>query len=198
MRPIGRSTVEIGGNYWEIRETFGRPRICWVLVCGGDGCKHRVARMMWATGLRAKTFTKGPSATDSPHAWLVAANRFERLFPVAQLIRGVGQRPYLCLNGRRVAVSGRHPGSELASRHFLRDGCAAHRRTSSARDSDGPATPSAHLRHAALPGLVSGNTQLPIANRCSPPPTSRRACLVEATVEKSPVWRACLGRSSGD
>lgn len=65
------------------RETYGSPSIWRALVQRGRRVgKHRVAQVMRAAGLRAKTVTKWRATTDSSHAWPVAANTLERQFTI--------------------------------------------------------------------------------------------------------------------
>lgn len=77
--------VEICLIHRESRETYGSPSIWRALVQRGRRVgKHRVARVMRAAGLRAKTVTRWRATTDSRHAWPIAANRLQRQFCVEQ------------------------------------------------------------------------------------------------------------------
>ena len=65
------------------RETYGSPSIWQALVHRGHRIgKHRVARLMCADGLRAKTMKKWRGTTDSSHRLPVAANRLDRQFTI--------------------------------------------------------------------------------------------------------------------
>jgi transposase InsO family protein len=67
----------------ESRETYGSPSIWRALLQRGRRVgKHRVARVMQAAGLRAKTVTKWRATTDSRHAWPVVTNTLARQFTV--------------------------------------------------------------------------------------------------------------------
>ena len=67
------------------RETYGSPSIWDALVKRGHGAgEHRIARLMRAEGIRAKTVKKWRATTQSNHRMPVAANVLKRQFTVAQ------------------------------------------------------------------------------------------------------------------
>ena len=69
----------------ESRETYGSPSIWNALVKQGHGAgEHRIARLMRAEGIRAKTVKKWRATTQSNHRMPVAANALNRQFTVAQ------------------------------------------------------------------------------------------------------------------
>jgi transposase InsO family protein len=69
----------------ESRETYGSPSIWQALVQRGHRIgKHRVARLMCADGIRAKTVKKWRATTDSRHQLPVAANRLDRQFTITR------------------------------------------------------------------------------------------------------------------
>jgi len=69
----------------ESRETYGSPSIWDALVKRGYGVgEHRIARLMRAEGIRAKTVKKWRATTQSHHRLPVAANVLNRQFTVAQ------------------------------------------------------------------------------------------------------------------
>lgn len=66
------------------RRSYGSPRITDELKAGGTVCgRHRVARLMRAAGIRAKTVKKYKATTDSKHTLPVAANLLARQFTVS-------------------------------------------------------------------------------------------------------------------
>ena len=78
-----RLLVEIRAIHTESRRTYGSPSIWDRLQKRGQGVgKHRVARLMRANGIRAKTVTKWRATTDSQHKLPVAANTLDRQFAV--------------------------------------------------------------------------------------------------------------------
>jgi putative transposase len=67
----------------ESRHTYGSPSIWQALVQRGHRIgKHRVARLMCADGIRAKTVKKWRPTTDSRHRLPVAANTLNRQFTI--------------------------------------------------------------------------------------------------------------------
>ena len=69
----------------ESRETYGSPSIWDALVKQGHSVgEHRLARLMRAEGIRAKTVKKWRATTQSHHRLPVAANVLNRQFTVAQ------------------------------------------------------------------------------------------------------------------
>ena len=69
----------------ESRETYGSPSIWDALIKRGRSVgEHRIARLMRADGIRAKTVKKWRATTDSGHPWPVATNALNRQFQVAQ------------------------------------------------------------------------------------------------------------------
>ncbi len=75
--------VEIKAIHKESRETYGSPRIHAELKRRGQRCgKKRVARLMAASGITAKTKMKFKATTDSKHKHPVAANVLDRRFNV--------------------------------------------------------------------------------------------------------------------
>ena len=76
---------EIRVIYRESRETYGSPSIWDALMKRGhDVGEKRIARLMRAEGIRAKTVKKWRATTQSNHRMPVAANALNRQFTVAQ------------------------------------------------------------------------------------------------------------------
>ncbi len=68
----------------ESRRTYGSPRVHAALQAEGQQVgEHRVARLMRAGAIRAKTVKKWRATTDSAHPHPVAPNRLNRQFAVA-------------------------------------------------------------------------------------------------------------------
>ena len=75
--------VEIRSIHRESRQTYGSPSIWDALVKRGHRVgENRVARLMRAEGIRAKTVKKWKATTDSGHRLPVAANTLNRAFTV--------------------------------------------------------------------------------------------------------------------
>jgi transposase InsO family protein len=73
----------------ESRETYGSPSIWDALIKQGHGVgKHRIARLMRAEGIRAKTVKKWRATTQSSHRMPVAANVLDRQFSITRPNRG--------------------------------------------------------------------------------------------------------------
>ncbi len=69
----------------ESRQTYGSPSIWYALLRRGQRVgEHRVARLMRADGIRAKTVKKWRATTQSTHRFPVAENTLNRQFTVAQ------------------------------------------------------------------------------------------------------------------
>jgi putative transposase len=69
----------------ESRETYGSPSIWDALIKQGHGVgKHRIARLMRAEGIRAKTVKKWRATTQSSHRMPVAANVLDRQFSITR------------------------------------------------------------------------------------------------------------------
>ena len=69
----------------ESRETYGSPSIWDALVKQGHRVgKHRIARLMRAEGIRAKTVKQWRATTQSHHRFPVTTNTLNRQFAVAQ------------------------------------------------------------------------------------------------------------------
>jgi len=69
----------------ESRETYGSPSIWDALVKQGHGVgKHRIARLMRAEGIRAKTVKPWRATTQSSHRMPVAANVLDRQFSITR------------------------------------------------------------------------------------------------------------------
>jgi transposase InsO family protein len=67
----------------ESRETYGSPSIWDALIKQGHGVgKHRIARLMRAEGIRAKTVKPWRATTQSSHRMPVAANVLDRQFSI--------------------------------------------------------------------------------------------------------------------
>ena len=67
----------------ESRQTYGSPSIWQALVQRGHRVgAHRVARLMRAEGIRAKTVKKWRATTNSSHPYPVAANTLNRRFTI--------------------------------------------------------------------------------------------------------------------
>lgn len=80
-----RLVAEIRAIHAESRGTYGSPRVHATLQAQGQrvGAK-RVARLMRASAIRAKTVMKWRATTDSSHQHPVVPNRLNRQFAVAQ------------------------------------------------------------------------------------------------------------------
>jgi len=79
-----RLVRHIRAIYAEMDRTYGSPRIHRELVARGIACgRHRTARLMRATALRAKRAPKFTVTTDSTHAFPIAANILDQQFTVA-------------------------------------------------------------------------------------------------------------------
>jgi transposase InsO family protein len=77
--------VDIRAIHREYRQTYGSPSIWDALVKRGHRVgENRVARLMRAAGIRAKTVKKWKATTDSGHRLPVAANTLNREFRVEQ------------------------------------------------------------------------------------------------------------------
>ena len=77
--------AKIRGIHRESRETYGSPRIWDALVKQGHRVgEHRIARLMRAEGIRAKTVKQWRATTQSNHRMPVAANALNRQFTGAQ------------------------------------------------------------------------------------------------------------------
>ena len=84
MRANRGLLVHIRAIHAESRRTYGSPSIWDRLRQRGHGVgKHRVARLMRAHGIRAKTVKKWRATTDSTHALPIAANDLDRQFAVS-------------------------------------------------------------------------------------------------------------------
>jgi len=69
----------------ESRETYGSPSIWDALIKRGhDVGENRIARLMRAAGIRAKTVKKWRATTQSHHRLPVAANQLNRQFTIEQ------------------------------------------------------------------------------------------------------------------
>ena len=90
-RPESRRTAEnrqllaqIRVIHAESRSTYGSPRVHGTLQAQGQRIgEHRVARLMRASALRAKTVKKWRATTDSAHQYPVVPNTLNRQFAVA-------------------------------------------------------------------------------------------------------------------
>ena len=72
----------------ESRETYGSPSIWDALVKRGHRVgENRIARLMRADGIRAKTVKKWRATTQSNHRWPVAENTLNRQSTVAHPTR---------------------------------------------------------------------------------------------------------------
>ena len=79
-----RLVAEIRVIHAESRQTYGSPRIHATLQAQGQRVSpHRVARLMRADGIRAKTVKKWRATTDSAHPYPVVPNTLNRQFAVA-------------------------------------------------------------------------------------------------------------------
>ena len=79
-----RLVAEIRVIHAESRRTYGSPRVHATLQAQGQRVSpHRVARLMRAGGIRAKTVKKWRATTDSAHAHPVVPNTLNRQFAVA-------------------------------------------------------------------------------------------------------------------
>jgi putative transposase len=75
--------VEIQVIHRSSRRTYGSPRVHEELKAGGKRHgKKRVARLMKAKGIRAKTARRFRTTTDSNHAHAIAPNTLDRQFAV--------------------------------------------------------------------------------------------------------------------
>lgn len=75
--------VEIRALHARSRRSYGSPRITHDLRESGQRVsENRVARLMRADGIRAKTVKKWKATTDSRHKWPVAPNTLNRQFTV--------------------------------------------------------------------------------------------------------------------
>jgi putative transposase len=107
----------------EARETYGSPSIWDALIKQGHGVgKHRIARLMRAEGIRAKTVKPWRATTQSSHRLPVAANVLDHA-PES----GVGRGHHLCLDHGGLALSRGRPRSLLPRRDRLGAGGSAHR-----------------------------------------------------------------------
>ena len=80
-----RLLVSIRALHAESRRTYGSPSIWDALVQRGERVgRHRIARLMRAHGIRAKTVKKYRATTHSGHRLPVAGNVLERQFTVTQ------------------------------------------------------------------------------------------------------------------
>ncbi len=94
-RPMSRRTQtnqrlagQIHAIYAEMDRTYGSPRIHRELVARGHVCgRHRTARLMRTTGLRAKRARQFTVTTDSTHALPIAPNVLDQQFTVSAPIR---------------------------------------------------------------------------------------------------------------
>ena len=78
-----RLLVRIRGAHKHSRKTYGSPRIHATLKAEGvDAGRHRIARLMRAHGIRAKTRRKFKATTQSDHDRPVAENLLSRDFSV--------------------------------------------------------------------------------------------------------------------
>jgi len=69
----------------ESRETYGSPSIWDALIKRGHSVgEHRIARLMRAEGIRAKTVKKWRATTQSSHRMPVAANVLDRQFSITR------------------------------------------------------------------------------------------------------------------
>ena len=79
-----RLLTEIRVIHAESRRTYGSPRVHATLQAQGQRVSpHRVARLMRAGGIRAKTVKKWQATTDSAHPYPVVPNTLNRQFAVA-------------------------------------------------------------------------------------------------------------------
>lgn len=85
-RAMNRQLVaEIRGIHAESRGTYGSPRVHAALQAQGQRVGiHRVARLMRAGAIRAKTVKKWRATTDSAHAHPAAPHTLNRQFAVTQ------------------------------------------------------------------------------------------------------------------
>ena len=76
-----RLLTEIRVIHAESRRTYGSPRVHATLQAQGQQVSpHRVARLMRASGIRAKTVKKWRATTDSAHTHPVVPNTLNRQF----------------------------------------------------------------------------------------------------------------------
>jgi transposase InsO family protein len=79
-------TARIRAIHQEVKERYGSPRVYQELRALGIPCgRHRVARLMRAEGLRAKSAPRSRVTTRSDHARPVAPNVLDRAFAVAPI-----------------------------------------------------------------------------------------------------------------
>jgi putative transposase len=111
----------IGEAHRRSRRCYGSPRITEELraegLCVGE---NRVARLMRAAQIRAKSARKWRATTQSSHRLPIAENTLNREFSVTQPNR-VWRGHQLPVDGRRLVVSGCGAGSVFASRDRLGD-----------------------------------------------------------------------------
>ena len=141
---------EIRVIHRESRETYGSPSIWDALIKQGHGVgEHRVARLMRAEGIRAKTVKKWRATTQSNHRLPVAANTLNRQFTVDAAQPGVGRGPHLRVDHGGLALPGRGPRSVLAPRDRLGDGPPADRGSGRAGPHHGAGEPEPNGRAPA-------------------------------------------------
>jgi putative transposase len=96
-------------------ETYGSPRMFAELKDNGLAVgRHRVARLMSENGMKARQKTRFKKTTDSDHGGPVATNVLEQDFKADAPDQKMGRGHLLCLDGRRVALSGDRVGFILA------------------------------------------------------------------------------------
>jgi transposase-like protein len=154
--------------YRETRETDGSPRIWAARINRGYGIgEHRIARLMRAEGIRAKTEKKWLVTTDSgtrgwwPRTLSTGSSRSSN--PTGC---GLGTQPRLDHGGR--ALSRRGAGSVLAHRDRLDDGPPADR-----------GSRRAGLYHGADAPDTNGRARAPLGSRQPVCGTSRLAAARE-------------------
>lgn len=80
-----RLTLEVSAIHVESRRSYGSPRVHMELRERGQRVgRKRVARLMRAAGLRARTPRRFRCTTDSGHAMAIRGNLLARRFAVAQ------------------------------------------------------------------------------------------------------------------
>ena len=83
-----RLLVEIRASFQASGSTYGSPRVHKDLREEGVSCgRHRVARLMRASGLRATPRRRYLATTDSAHCYAVTANLLDRRFAVERVNR---------------------------------------------------------------------------------------------------------------